>query len=139
MWFRLMMIAFALNGVCTFGLRILADRSLAQRYTALYLVFWYLSGAFFMLLVFSRKPRQLSRSDTLVGVGLGTFSAFGQNSLGLALATGMPGSVVYPVVLAGGLFVVVAVAITVFKERIGLLGITGILLGIVSVALLSVA
>jgi multidrug transporter EmrE-like cation transporter len=139
MWFRLMMISFVLNGICTFGLRILAALKLADRYTSIYLVFWYLSGALFMLLVFARTPRRPTRADVFVGVGLGTFSAIGQNSMGLALANGLPGNVVFPVTLAGGLFLVVATAIAFFKERIGPAGIIGIALGIVSIALLSFA
>src|SRR4051812_9551406 len=102
-----MMVAFVLNGICTFGLRILAALGLADRYTSLYLVFWYLSGALFMLLVFLRAPKKPTRADILIGIGLGTFSAIGQNSIGLALADGLPGNVVFPVTLAGGLFMVV--------------------------------
>jgi drug/metabolite transporter (DMT)-like permease len=137
MWFRLMMVAFVFNGLCTFGLRILAGLGLAAHYTPLYLVFWYLSGGAFMLVLFSRAPNRPARSDMLVGAGLGFFSICGQNSLGLALANGLPGSVVFPVTLAGGLFVVVLAAVVIFKERIGPAGIAGISLGIISIALLS--
>ena len=137
MWFRLMMLAFLFNGLCTFGLRILAGRGLAARYTALYLVFWYLAGGLFMLALFLRSPRRPGRSDLLVGAGLGFFSTCGQNSMGLALANGLPGSVVFPVTLAGGLFLVVLAAIFIFRESIGPAGIAGIALGIISIALLS--
>jgi multidrug transporter EmrE-like cation transporter len=57
--------------------------------------------------------------------------------MGLALANGIPGNVVFPVALAGGLFVVVLTAVLIFKERIGPAGIAGISLGIISIALLS--
>lgn len=137
MWFRLMMIAFLLNGFCPFGLKILASMGLADQYTSLYLVFWYLAGALFILLLLSRDPHRPMRSDMLVGAGLGIFSACGQTSMGKALASGIPGSVVFPVALAGGLFVVVLTAVVVFKERIGPAGIAGIALGIISIALLS--
>jgi len=137
MWFRLMMIAFLLNGLCTFGLRILASMGLADQYASLYLVFWYLAGALFILMLLSRDPLRPARSDMLVGAGLGIFSTCGQTSLGKALASGIPGNVVFPVALAGGLFVVVLTAVLVFKERIGPAGIAGISLGIISIALLS--
>ena len=139
MWFRLMMMAFFLNGLCPFGLRILAGLGLATRYTSLYLVFWYLGGGLFMLTLFARARYRPARSDMLVGAGLGIFSTCGQTSMGLALAGGLPGNVVFPVALAGGLFVVVLAAVTIFEERIGPAGIAGILLGIISVALLSVS
>jgi multidrug transporter EmrE-like cation transporter len=137
MWFRLMMIAFVLNGLCSFGLRILAGFGLAAQYTPLYLVFWYLSGGLFVLILFLRSGRRPARADVFVGMGLGFFSACGQSSVGLALAKGLPGNVVYPVTLAGGLFLVVLTAILVFRERIGPAGVAGILLGITSIALLS--
>ena len=137
MWFRLMMAAFVLNGLCSFGLRILAGFGLATHYTPLYLVFWYLSGGLFMLMLFLRKTRPVARSDVFVGVGLGFFSACGQSSIGLAMSKGIPGNVVYPVTLAGGLFLVVLIAILVFRERIGPAGMAGIALGIISIALLS--
>lgn len=137
MWFRLMMVAFLLNGLCSFGLRILAGLGLAARYTPLYLVFWYLSGGLFMLMLFLRSARRPARSDVLVGIGLGFFSACGQSSIGLAMSRGIPGNVVYPVTLAGGLFLVVLIAILVFHERIGPAGVAGIALGIISIALLS--
>ena len=137
MWFRLMMVAFIFNGVCTFGLRILAGLGLAAEYTPVYLIFWYLSGAAFILLLLFRAPRRPARSDILVGAGLGFFSTCGQNSMGLALASGLPGNVVFPVALAGGLVLVVLTAVVVFKERIGPAGIAGISLGILSIAILS--
>jgi drug/metabolite transporter (DMT)-like permease len=137
MWFRLMIIAFFFNGLSPFGLRVLAGLGLAAQYTPLYLVFWYLSGGLFVLLVFSRARSGPARSDILVGAGLGIFSTCGQTSMGLALSHGIPGNVVFPVALAGGLFVVVLAAVVIFKERIGPAGVAGISLGIISIALLS--
>lgn len=137
MWFRLMMLAFVLNGLCTFGLRILANLGWADKYTPIYLVFWYLAGGLFILVLAWRARRGPTRSDILVGALLGVFSVCGQTSMGLALANGLPGNVVFPVALGGGLFVVVLAAIVVFKERIGPAGVAGISLGILSIALLS--
>jgi len=132
MWFRLMMIAFFFNGLCPFGLRILAGMGLADHYTPLYL-----AGAIAMLVIFSRAPVRPARSDMVVGAGLGLFSTCGQTSMGLALSKGLPGNIVFPVCLAGGLFLVILAAVTVFKERLGPAGIAGISLGIISIALLS--
>jgi drug/metabolite transporter (DMT)-like permease len=137
MWFRLMMLAFLLNGLCTFGLRILASLGWANEYTPIYLVFWYLAGTLFILALVYRSRHRPSRSDILVGAALGAFSVCGQTSMGLALAGGLPGNVVFPVALGGGLFVVVVAAILVFKERVGPAGMAGISLGIISIALLS--
>ncbi len=131
-----MMLAFVLNGLCPFGLRILAALGLAAGYTALYLVFWYLAGGLFMCGLYLRDGNRPARSDLLVGIGLGFFSTCGQNCMGLALSKGIPGNIVYPVTLAGGLFLVVLIAILVFRERVGPAGIAGIVLGIIAIALL---
>ena len=137
MWIRWMLVAFLFNGLCTFGLRILTAMGLAQRYTSSYLVFWYLAGAFALAVIYLRNGERPRRSDLFTGVALGAFSVGGQTCLGLALAQGLPGTIVFPIVLAGGLFVVVAAGLFVFGENIGPAGVAGILLGIISIVLLS--
>jgi len=139
MWIRLMLIAFFINGLSPFGLRILADLGLASQHTRGYLIFWYLSGLSFVLVLFLRAPRRPTLKEILVGAALGVFSVCGQTFLGLALARGLAGNVVYPVTLAGGLLIVVLSGVLVFKEQIGKVGILGISLGILSLALLSLS
>lgn len=136
-WFRWMMAAFVVNGLCTFGLRMLAADGLATAYTPVYLVFWYLSGSVFTLLLALRQRIGPKRADVLIGGGLGACSAAGQTCLGLALGAGIPGSLAYPIALAGGLFLVVLAGVTVFKEKISLLSAVGIGLGVLSIFLLS--
>jgi len=139
MWFRLMIIAFFLNGLSPFGLRILADLGLGSQHTRSYLIFWYLSGLCFVLVMFLRNTGKLTVNEMLVGIALGFFSICGQTFLGLTLSGGLAGNVVYPVTLAGGLLIVVLSGVFVFKERIGKVGIAGITLGILSLALLSIS
>jgi multidrug transporter EmrE-like cation transporter len=139
MWFKLMIIAFFLNGLSPFGLRILADLGLGTQYTRGYLVFWYLSGLCFVLVLYLRAIGKLTLKEMLVGAALGFFSICGQTFLGLTLSGGLAGNVAYPVTLAGGLLIVVLSGIFVFKERIGKIGIAGITLGIISLALLSLS
>ena len=138
MWFRLMFLAFLFNGLCTFGLRILTDMGLAREHTLQYLIFWYAGGAIAILMATFRSRGKISRSDLGIGAALGILSGTGQNFLGMALSTGLPGNVVFPVALAGGLFIVVTIGVTVFGERVGPAGIAGIGLGILSIALLSI-
>jgi multidrug transporter EmrE-like cation transporter len=136
-WFRLMMLAFLFNGLCTFGLRILTAMNLGRDFTLPYLVFWYLGGAVVLGIVALASRLRPRRPDILIGGGLGLFSSLGQGLLGAALASGLPGNIAYPVALAGGLFIVVALGVTVFRERIGFAGLTGVVIGIASIALLS--
>jgi multidrug transporter EmrE-like cation transporter len=137
MWFRWMMLAFAFNGVCTFGLRILAARGLTDKYISVYLVLWYLAGTLLLGAIYIHRHMRTRRSDLAVGGALGLASVAGQTSLGLALSGGLPGLVVYPVTLAGGLFIVVGAGVMLFKERVGPYGMAGIVLGIISIVLLS--
>ena len=137
MWLRWMALAFVFNGVCTFGIRILAGRGLADRYTSTYLLIWYGAGAVFLGALYLFQRKKTRRSDLLIGGGLGVCSVSGQTSVGLALARGLPGSIVYPVALAGGLFLVIAAGVLIFKEKIGAYGVAGIILGLVSIILLS--
>ena len=137
MWFRLMMVSFVFNGLCTFGIRILAAKGLAAKYTTSYLAFWYLAGTLFLAIQYLRSGERPKRSDIVVGSALGLCSVGGQTAMGLALARGLPGSIVFPVVLAGGLFIVVGAGMLIFGERVGNAGRLGILLGIISIVLLS--
>lgn len=137
MWFRLMVVAFLLNGLSPFGLRVLADLGLAAQYTRSYLIFWYLSGLGFVFVLYLRDSARPTPKELLVGAVLGFFSVCGQTFLGLALSRGLAGNVVYPVTLAGGLIIVVLSGVLAFKEQIGKAGIAGIALGIFSLALLS--
>jgi multidrug transporter EmrE-like cation transporter len=139
MWIRWMMAAFLFNGLCTFGIRILAGLGLAERFTTSYLAFWYLAGTTFLLMAYLWNRLRPSRADLLLGAALGLCSWGGQTSIGLALAQGLPGNMVFPVVLAGGLFIVVAAGVLIFKEPVGTAGKLGIALGVTSIVLLSLS
>ena len=132
-----MLAAFAVNGLCTFGIRILAGQGLAGRYTSTYLLLWYAAGAAILGVLAAVKRSRFSWVDLLIGGALGVCSVAGQTSMGMALAAGLPGAMVYPVALAGGLFLVVAAGVLLFGERVGPFGVAGIVLGIVSIVLIS--
>ena len=138
MWFRWMMLAFALNGVCTFGMRVMAGRGMADRYAATYLLIWYAAGSLLLGAIALYNRLRARRSDLIIGCALGVARVGGQSSMGVALGYGLPGSVVYPVMLAGGLFLVTGAGIFLFKERVGRYGLIGIALGVVSIILLSI-
>ena len=58
MWFRFMMLAFVFNGICNFGIRILAGYGLAGQYTTTYFLFWFLGGSLVLgaVLLYRGKP-----------------------------------------------------------------------------------
>jgi drug/metabolite transporter (DMT)-like permease len=133
-----MLVAFVTNGLGPFGLKILSERNLAS-YQPQYLVYWYLGGAVFGALAFFRGARHVETREVGLGAAMGLCSLCGQTFTGLALAQGVPGHVAFPLTTGGSLFLVAAAGILLFKERVGAYGVGGIVLGIVSLIMLSVA
>lgn len=138
MWIRAMLLAFLLNGASSYGLRILAGMGFGDQYTPIYLFYWYGAGLVFILIwaYFRREP--VSRKDILIGSAMACFSVGGQACLGLALAYGAPGNVVFPIALGSSICIVAAGGFLIFKERITIYGGLGISLGLAAAILLSV-
>ncbi len=136
-WITAMLGAFALNGVCPFGLRILAGKELAQQYTAVYLVYWYLAGfSFGLLWLLFRGSKRVTTANVLIGVVMAIASVGGQFFMGLAMAQGTPGSVVYMLAMGASMCVVVFGGAIFFRERVGKFAIVGIIVGLVAALLL---
>ncbi len=137
-WILAMLAAFLLNGTCPFGLRVLAGWGLADQYTAVYLVYWYLAGFVFGLagLVSARHP--LTTANLLIGLVMAVASVGGQFFMGAALSHGVPGSVVYMLGMGASLCVVVLGGVLFFGERVGTYAKWGIATGLVSAVLLGI-
>ena len=99
--------AFLLNGVCPFGLRVLAGRGLAHQYTPMYLVYWYLAGFAFGLLGLIKERQRVSLANLIIGLMMAAASVGGQFFMGLALLNGVPGSVVFMLGMGASMCVVV--------------------------------
>ena len=56
----------------------------------------------------------------------------------LALEQNVPGYIVFPITTGGNLFMVAAAGVLLFREKIGPYGLAGILIGILSIVLLSI-
>lgn len=138
-WITAMLAAFFLNGICPFGLRVLAGRGLAEQYTAVYLVYWYLAGFGFGLLGLIRSRSALSKANLLIGLVMAVASVGGQFFMGLALSHGVPGSVVYMLGMGASMCVVVFGGAIFFQERVGNLAKLGIAIGLAAAILLGAA
>lgn len=136
-WLRLMLVAFVANGIGPFGLKILTEMGLASTYQAQYLLYWYLGGFVFAAAALIRSGLRPRASEVLLGALMGGCSLLGQSFTGLALATGMPGHVVFPITTGGSLFLVATAGLVLFKERVGPYGIAGMVLGIAALVGLS--
>jgi drug/metabolite transporter (DMT)-like permease len=132
-----MLISFFLNGLGPFGLRVLAGLGVGEQYTPIYLVYWYLGGLVFLGTLALVRGQSPSKMEILIGSLVGLSSMVAQFSMGLALAQGAPGNVVYPIAHSS-VFVVAIAGVLMFKERVGNYGKAGIAVGILAVVLLSV-
>ena len=137
-WITAMLCAFLLNGICPFGLRVLAGRGLAQQYTPVYLVYWYLAGFAFGLLGLIKARQRLSLANLIIGLIMAVASVGGQFFMGLALSNGVPGSVVYMLGMGASMCVVVLGGVLFFHERVGTFAKLGIVVGLVAAVLLGV-
>lgn len=135
-WITAMLGAFVLNGICPFGLRILAGRGMARHYTAVYLFYWYLAGLAIGLVWLMRTRKPLSPAGLLIGFGMALASTGGQLFMGLSMAWGAPGNVVYMLGMGASMCVVVSGGVLFFRERIGGYASLGIGTGLLAAMLL---
>ncbi len=138
LWLRLMLVAFVANGLGPFGLKILTERGLAA-YQQQYLLFWYLGGFIFALAALLVSRDGVNRREVLLGAAMGGCSLAGQSFTAMALSSGVPGHIAFPLTTGGSLFLVATAGLLLFKERIGPYGFCGVVLGIASLVMLSVA
>lgn len=131
-----MLVAFITNGIGPFGLKILTEKRLDQ-YESQYLIFWYLGGLLLALFAFGLRWFRISRWEILFGTAMGFGSLGGQFFTGKALAVGIPGHIAFPITTGGSLFLVALAGILVFKERVGPYGLAGLIIGILSLIVLS--
>jgi multidrug transporter EmrE-like cation transporter len=88
-----------------------------------------------LALLVSRTRIQFKDAVMALGTGAGSFG--GQLFSVLALEQKVPGYTVFPITTGGNLFLVAAGGVFLFRERIGVYGIAGIVTGIASLVLLS--
>jgi drug/metabolite transporter (DMT)-like permease len=138
MWVTTMLVAFFLNGACVFGLRMLAGRGLAQQYTPVYLVYWYLGGFLFGLPGLIKTRQKLTGANALIGSLMCLSSIGGQFFMGLSLSHGAPGSVVFMLGMGASMCVVVLGGIIFFHEPVGIYAKLGIGIGLAAAVLLGV-
>jgi drug/metabolite transporter (DMT)-like permease len=135
-WITAMLCAFLLNGICPFGLRVLAGRGLAPQYTPVYLVYWYLAGFGFGLLGLIKNRQKLSLANLTIGLIMAVASVGGQFFMGLALSHGVAGSVVFMLGMGASMCVVVLGGLIFFRERVGTYAKLGIVIGLAAAVLL---
>ena len=137
-WIQLMLVAYVMNGLGPFGLKIMAEKGLLEQYHYQYLLWWYAGSGVFSFAAFLAVSRRFLLREVVIALGIGAASFGGQFFSLLALERNLPGYIVFPITTGGNLFVVAAGGVLLFKERIGRFGIAGIVVGILSLMLLSI-
>lgn len=132
-----MLVAFVANGLGAFGLRILAGMGVAGKYNLQYLCALYGGGALLACVAFLIHNRRPERRELVVTAGMALASIFGQLGMMMALEKGLPGFVVFPVCIGGGMLLVLLAATVFFGERLSTYGYLGVVIGFASLILLA--
>ena len=138
-WFQLMLLAFVTNGLGAFGLKVLAERNLTDRYEFQYLLIWYLGWLLFGIVILISRPFKPHTREILISAAMGACSLAGQFFTGLALARDVAGHVAFSISTGGTLFIVALAGIVLFREKVGPYGLAGLVLGILSIIVLSIS
>lgn len=138
-WFQLMLLACITNGLGAFGLKVLAERKWTDRYEFQYLLMWYVGWLILGVFMLIRRPFKPVRREVVIAAAMGLCSMAGQFFTGLALSRDVAGHVAFSLSTGGTLFIVALAGILLFKEKVGPYGLAGLVLGILSIIVLSVS
>lgn len=139
LWTLLMLLILATNGMSAFGLKIIAGWGLAKAVTFPYLTMWYATGFFCGVVYLVYRRLRPAWSELVWGGAIATFSIGGQLAMGLALASNVPGNIVFPVAMGGSLLIVVVAGRWIFGEKMSRLSTSGVAVGFLAVVVLSLS
>jgi len=139
MWFLQMLVILLTNGMSAFGLKMLAGWAVPESVKYPYLTVWYAGGLAVIALPMILKGLKVGKTEIFWGGIAGALSIGGQIAMALALSSGVPGHVVFPIAIGGSIFVVALAGRLVFGERMNAPTALGVALGFVAVILLGVS
>jgi multidrug transporter EmrE-like cation transporter len=139
MWFLLMLIILLTNGMSAFGLKVIAAWALPAAVKFPYLTVWFASGLACMGVPMLVRGVKVGRRELLWGALLAALSMGGQVAMAVALDSGVPGHVVFPIAVGGSLFIVVLAGRLFFRERLNGWTALGVSLGFLAVILLGMS
>jgi multidrug transporter EmrE-like cation transporter len=139
MWFLLMLVILLTNGMSAFGLKMLAGWRLPETVKYPYLTVWYAGGLAAIALPMLLKGMRLGKTEIFWGGVAGALSIGGQIAMAVALSSGIPGHMVFPIAIGGSIFVVALAGRLIFGERVNPPTALGLALGFAAVVLLGVS
>jgi multidrug transporter EmrE-like cation transporter len=134
-----MLVILLTNGMSAFGLKVLAGWALPETVKFPYLTIWYAAGLASIAVPALIKGLRIGRKEILWGGAAATLSIGGQVAMAVALDSGVPGHVVFPVAIGGSIFVVALAGRLIFGERINRISALGVTLGLLAVILLGLS
>lgn len=137
MWIFLMLIILLTNGMSAFGLKVLAAWGVSPTVKYPYLAIWYAAGLACIGLPMILKGILGGRKEMGWGALIAALSIGGQLAMAVALQSGMPGNVVFPVTIGGSILVVAVAGWLFFSEKLHPLSWSGIVIGFIAVIMLS--
>jgi drug/metabolite transporter (DMT)-like permease len=135
-WLFLTGVTFFAQTIAPFGLKILAERNLIERYEFQFLLVMYLGGLTIAPAVFRQRPLLPFGREFLIGSGMAVCSVSGMAFTGLALAKGVPAYLTFSLTQGGAVFLVIGAGLLVFKEKLGWRGFLATALGIIAIVML---
>jgi len=139
MWFLLMLVILVTNGMSAFGLKMIAGWMLPETVKYPYLTTWYAGGLAGIALPMLLKGMRLGKTEIFWGGVAGALSIGGQMAMAVALSSGVPGHIVFPIAIGGSIFVVALAGRLIFGERMNPPTALGLALGFTAVVLLGVS
>jgi len=139
MWFLLMLVMFLTNGMSAFGLKMIAAWGLPETVKYPYLATWYAGGLAAIALPMLLKGMRVGKTELFWGAVAGALSVGGPVAMAVALGSGLPGHVVFPIAIGGSIVVVALAGRLVFGERMNRHTVVGVALGSIAVVLLGVS
>jgi len=139
MWFLLMLVILLTNGMSAFGLKMIAEWRLPETIKYPYLTVWYAGGLAVIALPTLLRGIRVRRREIFWGAVAGALSIGGQVAMAVALSSGVPGHVVFPVAIGGSIFVVALAGRVIFGERMNTPTLLGLILGLAAVVLVGIS
>ncbi len=139
MWYLLMLVILFTNGMSAFGLKIISTWGLPENAKFPYLTIWYGAGFICIALPMLLKRTRANLKELGWGAVMAVLSIGGQVAMAIALNAKLPGSVVFPVTSGAAIILVGVAGRLFFGERMNPMTSVGLVLGFLSVILLSIS
>jgi drug/metabolite transporter (DMT)-like permease len=136
-WLILAIIAMMASGVADTGPKLIEEFNLSS-ITVSYLSYSYFFALLPMLATCIKRRNYPGKKEWFLGLGLGTFGLTSMAFLVLTLKY-IPATIAYPLVLISANIIIVLLSFFIWKEKLGIKQIFGVITGIAAAVLLNIS